>query len=68
MIVEEVVWSVITIIVVGVIVALIFMIPTQLLWNWLMPEVFGLKKITLWQALGLLMLTGFLFRTGSSKS
>lgn len=26
------------------------------LWNWLMPAVFGLKLITFWQAIGLLVL------------
>jgi len=26
------------------------------LWNWLAPELFGLRQITFWQALGLLAL------------
>ena len=26
------------------------------LWNWLMPAIFGLKMITFWQAIGLLIL------------
>ncbi len=26
------------------------------LWNWLMPDIFGLKQITYWQAVGLLFL------------
>ena len=26
------------------------------LWNWLMPELFGLSRVTFWQALGLLAL------------
>jgi hypothetical protein len=30
------------------------------LWNALMPEIFGLKSITYWQALGLLVLSRFL--------
>ena len=28
------------------------------LWNWLMPAVFGLRAITFWQALGLLVPAG----------
>ena len=32
------------------------------LWNWLMPEIFGLKAITYWQALGLMALSWILFR------
>ncbi len=34
---------------------------TMLLWNWLMPEIFGLTLITFWQALGLLVLGKLLF-------
>jgi hypothetical protein len=31
------------------------------LWNWLMPALFGLRLITFWQALGLLILCKILF-------
>ena len=31
------------------------------LWNWLMPELFGLHPITFWQAVGLLGLSWLLF-------
>jgi hypothetical protein len=31
------------------------------LWNWLMPALFGLRTITFWQALGLLILAKILF-------
>jgi hypothetical protein len=34
---------------------------TMHLWNWLMPDIFGLKTITYWQALGLLILGKILF-------
>jgi hypothetical protein len=33
----------------------------MLLWNWLMPAVFGLACISIWQALGLLVLARILF-------
>ena len=33
----------------------------MLLWNWLAPELFGLRLITFWQALGLLALCRILF-------
>ena len=36
-------------------------IPTWLLWNWLMPEVFGLPSVNLLQAFGLILLSGFIF-------
>lgn len=42
--------------------SLLFSIPVWLLWNWLMPMIFGLMKITIWQAWGLLALSSFLFK------
>jgi predicted membrane protein len=30
--------------------SLIFALPVMLLWNWLMPAIFGLVKISFWQA------------------
>ena len=33
----------------------------MLLWNWLMPDMFGLAAIGFWQALGLLVLVRILF-------
>lgn len=33
----------------------------MLLWNWLMPELFGLPKIPFWKALGLFALCRLLF-------
>lgn len=44
----------------------------MLLWNWLLPALFGWKLITFWQALGLLILCRILFGgfgiRGSSRS
>lgn len=34
-------------------VALALAWPLQLLWNWLMPQIFSLPTITFWQALGI---------------
>lgn len=44
-------------------VVLILSWPFQLLWNWLMPMIFGLPKITLLQALGLLTLSNLMFKS-----
>jgi hypothetical protein len=33
----------------------------MLLWNWLLPPLFGWREITFWQALGLLALCRILF-------
>ena len=44
----------------------------KLLWNWLLPPLFGWRQITFWQALGLLALCRILFGgfgvKGSSRS
>lgn len=45
-----------------VILAIILSFPTMWLWNWLMPTLFGLAKITWVQALGLDILSGIFFR------
>ena len=38
----------------------------MLLWNWLMPEIFGLKRLDYWKAWGLLALCTILFKGFSS--
>jgi hypothetical protein len=48
--------------------SLIMALPTMLLWDWLMPELFGLKTITLFQAWGLNFLCGMLFKSHTSVS
>jgi len=40
----------------SVIASLIIVIPTIILWNWLMPAIFGIKAISFWQAWGLCLL------------
>lgn len=39
---------------------------TMLLWNWLMPEIFGLTSINYWQSWGLLILSFILFKSWGS--
>jgi hypothetical protein len=36
--------------------------PLWLLWNWLIPTIFGLPHITFWQAVGLNLLSSILFK------
>lgn len=48
--------------------SLILAFPTMLLWNWLMPEIFGLTRITLLQAVGLKMLCSILFKPKGNES
>jgi hypothetical protein len=43
--------------------ALLLAFPTYFLWNWLMPDIFGLGRIDVLQALGLNFLSGILLKT-----
>lgn len=56
----------------GVAVLLFFMlilaVPAMLLWNWLMPEIFGLGRIGYLQTLGLMILARLLIGVGGSAS
>ncbi len=51
--------------VLGIFAAIGFALLTGLiimwLWNWLMPEIFGLTTINYWQAVGIIILAKFLF-------
>ena len=56
----------------GIVFLGLFSLLVFLLWNWLMPAIFGLSTITFLQALGLLVLSKILFfgfhrRCGSSR-
>lgn len=50
-------------------VGIILAIPVMLLWNWLMPQIFGLMEIGIFQAWGLIVLAHLMFPSSSvSKS
>jgi hypothetical protein len=36
--------------------------PLMYLWNYVVPSIFGLRYITFWEAVGLNLVTGILFR------
>lgn len=48
-------------IVFSIIALAVMSLATMLLWNWLMPTIFGLTLISIWQAAGLLLLSHILF-------
>ncbi len=54
-------------IIVGVLIAagmaLFFGFVVMWLWNWLMPDIFGLSKISFWQGWGLVVLSHILFKS-----
>ena len=59
-------WMIVPMIIGGiafaVLIAFVFGYFVMLLWNWLMPTLFGLKLITYWQAWGLVLLAHLLFK------
>jgi hypothetical protein len=56
--------------IVGVLILAILLLggPLMLLWDWLMPTLFGLPEITFWQACGLQLLATLLFKPTSLKT
>ncbi len=54
-------------IMVGLCLAFLFGLFVMLLWNWLMPEIFGLKRIGYWQAWGLVLLCHILFKSWGGR-
>ena len=63
----EAIMKLIAILLLGLVFALLMTIPVWLLWNWLMPVIFGLKTITFIQAFGVSLLSNTLFKGGGSS-
>ena len=55
--------SILTVIGLVILLVMLFGIPLQLLWNWLMPSIFGLRYITFWEAVGLNTIASILFKS-----
>ena len=52
----------------AVLFAFVFGLVVKILWNWLMPAIFGLGEITFWQAFGIVLLAKLLFGAGHGHS
>jgi len=50
-----------------VIFAFIIAFPVWVLWNWLVPTIFGLPSIDMFQAFGLVLLVKILFTSSNSS-
>ena len=67
--IPEKVVLVIGFVILGIGLMFLFGLVVMALWNWLMPEIFGLKTLTYWQAWGMLALSCILFgKIGGSGS
>jgi hypothetical protein len=51
----------------GLMIFAAFGVVIMLLWNWLLPDIFGFATINLWQALGLFALARILFGSYEGK-
>lgn len=51
------------------VIAMLFLVGyvVMLLWNWLMPDLFGLTTISYWQAFGILILAKIIFGFGGGN-
>ncbi len=65
---SDFVLPVLVVVVVVFLISVLSALPVMLLWNWLMPEIFGLVQIDFRQALGLTMLCSLLFKSSHTSS
>ena len=47
---------------------LLYSLPVYLLWNWVVPSIFGLSEITIWESFGITLLSRFLFAPDRSQT
>ena len=45
---------------------MLYSLPVYLFWNWVVPTIFGLSEITIWQSFGITLLSRFLFASDRS--
>jgi len=62
MITKDMIYGFLTVLGILILAVMLFGAPLMLLWNWLMPEIFGLPYIGFWQACGLQLLATLLFK------
>lgn len=63
----EVILKVVAVIGLAIGIGALLAFPLMWTWNWLMPVIFGLTKITIWQAIGLNIITSILFKSNSNS-
>ena len=63
----ETIGRILVVIAITLVTSLILSIPVMLLWNWLMPKIFGLITISLWESMGVITLSSLLFKNSNSN-
>lgn len=51
-------------VILAAVLAFLFGLVVMALWNWLMPEIFGIRAISYWEAWGMVLLAHILFKAG----
>lgn len=66
---KDTVTTILSFVLIVIIVGILLALPVMLLWNWVIPDIFGLPMIDFWHALGLSLLSSclFNFNLGSSR-
>lgn len=62
----EVLGNILAAIFVVAVTVLLTSLPVMILWNWLMPKIFGLITINLWESMGLILLVSLLFKSSNN--
>lgn len=57
----ELVLEILNALVIAIVALIVFTFVFMWIWNAVVPDVFGIKKLTPWQALGILILASILF-------
>jgi hypothetical protein len=64
----KVVVGLLTVLGLVILLAMIMALPTMWLWNYIMPDIFGLTEINFYQALAMNVLSSILFKANTSTN
>ena len=64
----KVVVGLLTVLGLVILLAMIMALPTMWLWNYIMPDIFGLIEINFYQALAMNVLSSILFKANTSTN
>jgi len=60
---NQTIYDILLVVGLAILAMMLFGGPLMILWNWLMPTIFGLTEITFWQACGLQLLATIIFKS-----
>jgi hypothetical protein len=63
---NEIIHDVLVVVGLLILACLLFGLPLMFLWNWIIPDIFGLPQIGFWQACGLQLIASLLFKSNTT--